>query len=301
MEINYAVPGLYEHYNLNFMLLDLMRKYPEFFNDNTKIEACYGNFQFCLFDGGRVFQNYRQTTKEEIEHIVNVYNNEFGVPIRLVFTSNQLKPEHYHDRFCNVILELCENEKNQIVLVDDGLKEYIQTNYPKYSYISSTTKCLASSEQLKKELNNQDFVEVCLDYNLNKKFNILDDLSAAEIEKAEFLINAICPAGCVNRKEHYKLNSLLHLNYGKDFRVPACPIGGNTLDPKTANSTNNLSPKEIYNIYAPRGFKHFKLEGRTLSDLENACNYVKYMVKPEYQFYVLELLMNSSCVFKKDL
>lgn len=58
-------------------------------------------------------------------------------------------------------------------------------------------------------------------------------------------------------------------------------------------STNNLSPKEIYNVYAPLGFQHFKLEGRTLSDIENACNYAWYLAKPEYQLYVIKMLIGE--------
>lgn len=299
--VNYSIPGLYEHHSLNFALLEMMRSNPEWFYDDIKIEACYGNFQFCLFDGGRVFQSYKQTTKEEIEEITNIYNHEFNIPIRLIFTSNQLKPEHYTDRFCNIVLEACSKYPNQIVLVDDKLKEYIESKYSNYQYISSTTKCIVSPKQFKEELARPDFFEVCLDYNLNKNFNLLDALNEEEKEKVEFLINAICPAGCPNRKEHYKLNSLMHLNYGKDYRVPSCPIVGSTIDPETMKSTNNLSPDEIYNIYAPKGFKHFKLEGRTLSDLENACNYVRYMVKPEYKYLVLQILLEKNMIYKKDL
>lgn len=298
--VNFAIPGMYEHSTLNFRLLDLMEKQPNWFND-CKIEACYGNFQFCLFDGGRVFQSYRQTTKEEIESIVNTYNYTFNIPIRLVFTSNQLKPEHYKDRFCNLILELCSYYNNQIVLVDDNLKDYIGNKYPNYSFISSTTKCITSPKELKKELARKDFVEVCLDYNLNKNINFLDTLSIEEKNKCEFLINAICPAGCPNRKEHYKLNSLMHLNYGKEFKVPGCLIKSNTMSLETMRSANNLSPQEIFEDYAKMNFQHFKLEGRTLSDLENACNYVRYFVKPEYQYEALLILLDSPEVYKQNL
>ena len=38
--------------------------------------------------------------------------------------------------------------------------------------------------------------------------------------------------------------------------------------------------------------KYFKLEGRTLPATEVACNYVRYMIKPEYQLYVLNILLN---------
>lgn len=290
--INFAVPGMYEHAGLNFDLLNIYKKNPEYFMDGVGFDAFYGNFQFCIFDGGRVFEKYSQTTAEEIYEIVHTYNDIFNVPIRLIFTSNQLKPEHFTDRFSNVVLQICENEMNQIVLVNDELKKYIQDKYPAYTYISSTTKCLTSPKDFKEELTKDDFFEVCLDYNLNKNKQLLESLSPEERDKCEFLINAICPAGCPYRKNHYRLNSLLYLNYGKAYRVPGCPVKDNTLHPDTENSVNNLSPEEIYNWYAPNGFKHFKLEGRTLPATEVACNYVRYMIKPEYQLYVLNILLN---------
>ena len=296
--IKFAIPGLYEHHHLNFRLLDLMRAHPEYFYDDVEIEAAYGNFQFCIWDGGRIFPGYKHATMEQVRDIVDTYNNKFGIAVRLIFTSNQLKPEHYHDRFCNMVLSQCENEKNQIVLVDDGLKAYIKENFPKFRYISSTTKCLTSIKDFKEELSREDFDEVCLDYNLNKNMEMLKTLTPEEKTKCEFLINAICPPGCPNRKDHYRLNSLMHLFYGKEYRVPACPIIGNTVDPKTMCYHNNLTPEEILNTYAPMGFQHFKLEGRALSDLENACNYVRYMVKPEFQFLVLTTLIPSG---KEDL
>ena len=62
----------------------------------------------------------------------------------------------------------------EIVLVDDGLREHIEKNFPKYHFISSTTKCITSTEDLKAELNRDEFDEVCLGYNLNKNMKFLD-------------------------------------------------------------------------------------------------------------------------------
>lgn len=292
-EVKFALPGMYEHAELNFNLLYIYKHYPQYFYDNIGFDAFYGNFQFCIFDGGRVFEQYKQTNAEEIARIVSTYNDTFDVPIRLIFTSNTLEKKHFTDRFSNVVLELCENQKNQIVLVNDDLKKYIQDKYPKYTYISSTTKCLTSPVDLKNELQKEEFMEVCLDYNLNKNKKMLEALSPEEKEKCEFLINAICPPGCPYRKNHYKLNSLLYLNYGKAYRTPGCPIKFNTLHPSTTNNANNLTPEEIYGWYSQNGFKHFKIEGRTLYAHEVASNYVRYMVKPEYQLFVLDLLLNG--------
>ena len=54
--IKYALPGMYEHANFYFNLLELKLTNPEYFYDNIEIEIIYGNPQFCIWDGGRIFQ-----------------------------------------------------------------------------------------------------------------------------------------------------------------------------------------------------------------------------------------------------
>ena len=69
-----------------------------------------------------------------------------------------------------------------------------------------------------------------------------------------------------------------------------CLIRHSLMDPITLNSKNNLTPDMIINTYEPLGFSHFKIEGRTLSDIDVACAYIYYMIKPEYQLLVLSIL-----------
>lgn len=290
--IGFAIPGLYTLFELNITLLKLMKMHPEYFYDNIQIDAVYGNFPFCIFDGGRVFTKSEHVTIEDIKYISNTYN-QLGIPIRLIFTNNQLQPEDYYDHFCNLTMEICENNINQITIADDGLREYIHEHYPKYRFISSTTKCLGLKD-FKEELARPEFFEVCLDYNLNTNLEMLKQLTQEEKEKCEFLVNAICPPGCKIRREHYILNSKFFLNYGRRYHVPYCGIKEGILHPDTVAYHNNLSIEQIRDKYEPLGFSHFKLEGRTLSLQDMAGCYVKYMVKPEYQIYVYSFLTNSS-------
>lgn len=101
--INYAIPGVYSHHLLNFKLLELFQNKPEYFHPNIKIEAVYGVFPFCIFDGGRIFNQLEQCTIEQVTDITRTYNN-FGVSVRLVYTNSQLKPEHYKNHFGNIVL-----------------------------------------------------------------------------------------------------------------------------------------------------------------------------------------------------
>lgn len=173
------------------------------------------------------------------------------------------------------------------------MENYIKEFYPNYGFISSTTKCLNKKEDFKEELS-KDYKMICLDYNLNHNFNLLESLTEEEKNKCEFLVNPICPPGCPNRKEHYKLNSLFHLNYGKNYTMTSCGIKQSLVHPNTCKQSNFISPDEIFNYYSKQGFSYYKLEGRTLDTISVGVNYVKYMVKPEYQNEVLFLLHYGS-------
>lgn len=287
MSINFILPGMYEHFETNMKFLKLLKSKPEYFLPNLQIDAFYGNFQFCIWDGGRIFHDCNQCTIEDIQFIKNSYN-DFNIPIRLIFTNTEIKEKHLYDRFCNLILQECENEINEVVVNSPLLEEYIKTNYPKYKFISSTTKCLNNELLLLEELN-KDYHMICLDYNLNKNKKLLSKLDTSLKNKCEFLVNAICPAGCPNRKEHYKLNSLYSLTYGKSYRIKQCLINDSNLNPDKFKK-NNLTQEECLE-YNKNGFNHFKLEGRTFNANTLLINYVKYMVKPEYQLYVLNELL----------
>jgi hypothetical protein len=291
---NFMVPGMYEHYGLNFKFLELMKMKPEMFYENAKIGAVYGNFQFCVFDGGRIFgkYGYSHSTKEEIETIVNTYNNTFNVPVRVVFTNPMLKKEDFHNRFGKVILEILNRSgMNEVVINSAEFEQYLRENYPNLTFISSTTKCLNTSDKFMEEFNEHQYKMICLDYNLNRNFKMLNQIPEEQRDQCEFLVNAICPPGCPNRKEHYRLNGLYSLSYGKPYATQDCPIFHNTLHPVQRDSNNNLSPTDIYETYVPQGFVNFKLEGRTLGVVENLLNYVYYMVKPEYHHYVIDYIL----------
>lgn len=261
------------------------------FYENISIGAVYGNFQFCTWDGGRIFNSYQHATLEEIERLKFLYNIKYKVPMRFVFTNKLIEKEDCYDRFNNIVLTTCEDEMNEIVVNSSILEDYIRQNYPKYKIISSTTKCLTNKEDAKDELDNEDYFLICLDYNLNHANDFLDKLTPKQKNKTEFLVNAICPPACPNRSEHYRLNSLFSLNYGLAYNVRTCPIINNNLYPEKIST--RIEPEEIFNIYKEKGFSYFKLEGRSFDRLTYICNLVKYMVKPEYHLYIIDIIFQS--------
>lgn len=301
--INFALPGMYEQYPLILAVLEAYKKSKYFFRDNVNISAVYGNFPYCIFDGGRPNFYDKQCTSEKILKLVNLYNNEYNIPIRQIFTNSKVQESDYYNRFENICLSLCNNPGNEIVIVDNGLMDYIKNNYENYNFISSTTKCL-TLQDTKQELSNPNFSLVCLDYNLNKNFDFLKSLSKQEKSKTELLINAICPPNCPNRYQHYQDIGIYNLTFSED-QAPfiatekGCGIKNSSLHPTCINSKNNLSFDEIQNIYEPLGITNFKIEGRTLPFIETACNITRYLIKPEYHFEFLNYLTVESAKIGK--
>lgn len=291
-QFGYALNGMYSHYEINKILFKVKELHPECFYDDFYIDAVFGNFQFCIWDGGRIFPTYKHATLEDIEAIKKYYNTDLNIPIRFIYTNTKIEEKHLYDRFCNQVTEICEDEKNEIVVNSPYLEEYLRKTYPKYKFISSTTKCILDKEKTKNLLNNQDYYLICLDYNLNYNIEFLKTLSQLQKDKCEFLVNAICGAGCQNRKKHYDLNSIFSLSYGKKYSLSFCNITVENLYPLEKDTRNRLTYNMIKNIYVPLGFKHFKLEGRTFNNLSYICSCIDYMVKPEYQTFIIDYIMH---------
>lgn len=285
---NFVLPGFVEKFSVNARLLEYIDKHPEHLMPDTKVECFFGAFQFSAWDGGRVFGKYTRVFKEDIIRIRDFYN-ERNIPLRLTFTNPEITQESLKDPYCNMILYELNNGQNQVLVSSDILENYIRENYSQMKICSSTTKCLTTPILAKEELQ-KDYHQICLDYNMNRNKKFLKELTQEEKDHIEFLCNAICPPGCPFRKEHYRLNGLANLNGNSAFSID-CAIQGNTMCETTWNYKNNLSPEDIIE-YEKMGFSHFKLEGRTLEDVEVVTNYARYLIKPEYQLiFVCEMLV----------
>lgn len=293
-KMNFIIPGLYEQCALNILTITLLRAHPEYFYDNVEISSVFGNFQFCTWDGGRIFPNYYYASREFIERLKYIYNEELGVSMRFIFTAPNILEEECFDRYNNLVLSICEDEMNEIVVNSPLLENYIRKHYPKYKFISSTTKCLNNTELARRELQKEEYSLVCLDYNLNKNKNFLNSLTKEEKLKAEFLVNSICQPGCPQRKKHYFLNGEHGKTYGKKYVMNDCLINHGSLYPR--NYSHNFSNEEIKEYYE-NGFSYFKLEGRNFADLEAVLNLVKYLIKPEYIYCTISYLYGGISEF----
>lgn len=282
----YHLPGLFEFYGLYSEFLPLFREHREYFYDWCDIGSIYGAPADCVWGGGRV--GFGENNPKEVLALMK----EYGISARLTFSNSLLRTEHLSDKKCNYLCSMF-GEKNEIqngvIIHSDLLLEYLKNKYPEFYFVSSTTKVLIDFEQLKHEMNRNDFLYVVLDFRLNKELDKLNRLSEKQKDKVEFLCNECCWFGCADRKKCYETVS--RKNLGEKFKEYRCVAPDAESGYKFSKAMTNpgfIGIDDIKNIYMPMGFSNFKIEGRSLGSALILEFLLYYMTKPEYQIHVRE-------------
>lgn len=282
----YHLPGLFEFYGLYREFLPLFREHREYFYDWCDIGSIYGAPADCVWGGGRV--GFGENNPKEVLALMK----EYGISARLTFSNSLLRTEHLSDKKCNYLCSMF-GEKNEIqngvIIHSDLLLEYLKNKYPEFYFVSSTTKVLIDFEQLKHEMNRNDFLYVVPDFRLNKELDKLNRLSEKQKDKVEFLCNECCWFGCADRKKCYETVS--RKNLGEKFTEHRCVAPDAVSGYKFSKAMTNpgfIGIDDIKNIYMPMGFSNFKIEGRSLGSALILEFLLYYMTKPEYQIHVRE-------------
>lgn len=277
----FHLPGAFEFYDFykNFLYLYNVEKHK--FNGWVEIGSIYGAPRDSLWGGGR--NNVFSSCKEkDVADFLKTQN----ISCRITFTNYLLTEAHLSDFHCNETLKKFYNPNNGIIVSSNLLEDYIRTKYPLYKIISSTTKCITDKNQVLEELK-KDYETVVLDYNFNKDLSFLQEIP--QKDKCELLVNAVCVPNCSRRKQHYDLISKVSLHMDSPEDHFKCEASG-YLFYQAMKRPLFISIEDIYKVYMPMGYKHFKIEGRTthLDDLIEILIY--YLVKPEHQIEIRERL-----------
>ena len=282
----YHLPGLFEFYELYRVFLPLFRQHREYFYDWCEIGSIYGAPGDCLWGGGRV--GYGDCAPRDVLRLTR----EYGVSARLTFSNSLLREEHLSDRKCN---ELCRlfaeagGPANGVIVHSDLLLHYLEKRYPGLYFVSSTTKVLTEFQQLRQELEREEFRYVVSDFRLNRAFDRLEALPAPLKDKVEFLCNECCWFGCKDRKACYETVSRKSLGEdGPEHRCAAPDAEGGYRFSKAMTNPGFIGVGDISNVYLPMGFSNFKIEGRSLGSALILEFLLYYLTKPEYQLRVRE-------------
>ena len=297
MTIYYHLPGLFEFYELYKAFLPLFREHREFFYDWCEIGSIYGAPSDCIWGGGRV--GFGDADPEAVAALVK----EYGISARLTFSNSLLREEHLADARCNALCRLFKTDgappdapQSGIIVHSDLLLSYLKAKYPDFYFVSSTTKVITDFEQFKAELNREEFRYVVPDFRLNKQFDKLNALTDAQKQTVEFLCNECCWFGCFDRKKCYE--NVSQKSLGEDSSDHICVSPTAQRGYRFSDAMKNpgfIGIEDIQNTYAPAGFRHFKIEGRSLGSALILEFLLYYMTKPEYQLKVREeIYLDSS-------
>ena len=282
----YHLPGLFEFYELYRVFLPLFREHREYFYDWCEIGSIYGAPADCLWGGGRV--GYGEDQPEEVAALMR----EYGISARLTFSNSLLREEHLADPKCKALCALFEKSgtvQNGVILASDLLLNDLQENFPGFYFVSSTTKVLTAFEQLEAELRREAFRYVVADFRLNKAFMRLDALPEQQKRKLELLCNECCWFACPERKSCYE--NVSRRNLGENCAEHVCVSPQADRGYRFSDAMRNpdfIGIEDIQNLYLPRGFSQFKIEGRSLGSALILEFLLYYMTKPDYQLNVRE-------------
>ena len=322
-KVFYHIPGLFEFYDLYKVFLPLWRDHREYFYDWCEIGSIYGAPSGCLWGGGRV--GFGDAEPEKIVALVK----EYGISARLTFSNSLIREEHLADVECNALCRMFEGAdtghiggacvgagRNSIdnntgmngaefdagldgagiIIHSDLLLDYIRTKYPGFYFISSTTKVITDFGQFAAELNRDEFRYVVPDFRLNRQIDKLSTLTDAQKQKVEFLCNECCWFGCHDRKACYE--NVSRKSLGENCEDHKCVSPTAQRGYRFSDAMKNpgfIGIDDIRNVYAPAGFRHFKIEGRSLGSALILEFMLYYMTKPEHQLKVREeIYLDSS-------
>ena len=311
MKVFYHLPGLFEFYDLYKAFLPLWRNHREYFYDWCEIGSIYGAPSGCLWGGGRV--GFGDAEPAKVAALVK----EYGISARLTFSNSLIREEHLDDAQCN---ELCKmfggsdvgfvdgkncagngagkggTAQNGIIVHSDLLLDYIKAKYPGFYFVSSTTKVITDFQEFEAELKRDEFRYVVPDFRLNKQLDKLNALTDAQKQKVEFLCNECCWFGCYDRKACYE--NVSRKSLGEDCEDHKCVSPTAQRGYRFSDAMKNpgfIGIDDIQHVFAPAGFRHFKIEGRSLGSAIILEFLLYYMTKPEHQLKVREeIYLDSS-------
>lgn len=327
MKAYYHLPGLFEFYELYSLFLPLYAQHREYFYDWCAIGSIYGAPQDCLWNGGRACMGDEKP--EKVLKLLEEYGISAELTFSNSLLTEAHLSDRKCNRLCRifetagaeydrqreektgdaitaedgiivknriteedeVIVKDKRTVKNGIIVYSELLLDYLQQNYPGFYFASSTTKVLTDFDEFKAETDREEFSYVVPDFRLNKSFDRLNILTEKQKGKVEFLCNEACNPGCTDRKVCYENVSRKNLDEDvPDFACSANAGGTGYTFSKAMESREFISPEMILEEYMPRGFYHFKIEGRGLGSAVVLEMLLYYMVKPECRIKVRECI-----------
>ena len=286
-DVFWHLPGFCVNFYLNQVIINLMKEYPDKFRDGYKVGSVYGTFPGAIWNGGRAVIGMMQ--QSQMKQILGTYE-KFDTPVRFTWTNSLIGEEHLNDTYCNMIMRLADNGRNQVLCNSEVLEKYLRDKYPDFEYISSTTKRIKNLDEFIKELD-KDFFMAVLDYDLNHDETVLKALEP-NASRVEILVDEVCFPNCPKRSAHYETESRQQLEFDRGTPFP-CPNFKKAPSFEDAKKRPAFISNEQIGSYIDRGFVNFKLVGRGLPESLVIDSYLYFLVKDEERSFIADKLKKT--------
>lgn len=290
----YFLAGLNgKSFEMNLLIVDIWKKFPQYFNDDSKISAFFGGFDNCCWNGGRENRQNRLVQLSDCLKTIKQIN-DLGISVRFTFTNPLITEKEYDDYIGNTLMKFANNGINGVIVANENFHNYLKEKYPNFHYVYSTTNCTTNGNIYNEMYDKYDIL--VLDYRLNKNKLFLEQQLKLK-NKIEILVDDCCPS-CKYRKQHFEnvgrynlgeqidISCLNPENYGK-YENPK-----NFYESLLRTLNNSLTYEEIEE-YKKLGFNKFKLTGRSQGRRFLLDSYIYYFVKPQYRHEVRKILQSK--------
>lgn len=242
----------------------------------------YDGINNCKWNGGRINRDI-QFDQQAIDFY---YRNR--ISIALTFTNPIIDIK---DPVGNLLLEKFHQEENYIISVNDELRDYIKSEFPKYKHTRSITGhgCI-NSPMTSKDVEWYKSLEDKYDVIVPRSEHIFDQMfTSLSQHKYEIMLNDTCMYNCPFYDQHFKMIALQNTLYTKPWRenskvmesIEECWLPN--FDPDVGHeATKNklqddygmdLTNKQMQRLIG-RGVTDFKITGREMKygDFEHELN-----------------------------
>ena len=280
--LNFYLPGLdWDFLNFYVYFAKYTRKHAERFMEKSRIASFYGTFRGTIWAGGRISIG-ATPSPVDMENAIHKINDA-GVAVRYTFTNSVLEERHLSDTFCNLIMELADNGKNEVLVNSSVLENYLRKSYPNFKYIQSITAVERNIDKINEATKKYDLVVI--DFHDNHNHDFLNKIQ--DKDKIEILVNGYCPSTCTFSKQHYKNISRINCHQG-NIKEGKCLMQNRAghqgfFDLLDKNKDTTLTFDDVYKNYYDMGFRHFKLVGREEPSFIPFEALMYYFSKPEWR------------------
>lgn len=252
------------------------------YDEDINLYAIYGCPPGAIWNGGRALRHFHpKQTYKQISERIN-FLNDLGIQVHITFSNNLLKEEHLNDEYCNMILSILDNDKNNCVIVNsDLLKNYIRKTHPNLKITGSITQ--GNSLEILQERVSQDY-DYLVCYKKRGIINFISTLHKKDIDKIEIMVTESC-AQCECTLAHSTADSQSNLD--QDFyNTFKCYYRSHPTPPyPDLHSPNFLVPlQQCFEL----GINKFKFSGRGEHVDNNLKNWILYLISPDYKDIVFD-------------